>query len=133
MAHFESTLKSIKHSQLRAWIESMIELCTPENIHLCDGSQAEFDTICAEMVTKGTFIKLNEKLRPGSYLCRSNPADVARVEDRTFICSKREEDAGATNNWMDPEKMKTKLRSDFRGVMSGRTMYIIAFSMGPVC
>jgi phosphoenolpyruvate carboxykinase (GTP) len=122
----------VKNSKARAWIEEVVALCKPEKIHWCDGSQAEYDAMCETLVQSGTFIKLNESKRPNSYLARSDQADVARVEDRTFICSLSQEDAGPTNNWMAPLEMKEKLKKLFDGSMNGRTMYVIPFSMGPL-
>ncbi len=126
---FESWTQNVR---LVEWICEMAELCEPERIWLCDGSQKEYDQLAALMVESGTFIKLNDSLRPNSYLCRSNPDDVARVEDRTFICSEKKEDAGPTNNWYDPIDMERILMGLFKGCMRGRTMYVIPYSMGPL-
>jgi phosphoenolpyruvate carboxykinase (GTP) len=121
-----------KNKKLLSWIQEVAELTTPDRIYWCDGSDAEWDRLTQELVASGTLTPLNSQKRPNSFLARSNPSDVARVEDRTFICSIKEEDAGPTNNWMEPSEMKTILRETFKGCMRGRTMYIVPFSMGPL-
>lgn len=121
-----------QHAKLRAWVLEQIQLCEPAHVHLCDGSDEENAKLLNGLVLGGTFIKLNEKNYPGCYLARSNAADVARVESRTYICSQRKEDAGPTNNWEDPVSMKAKLKTLFNGCMHGRTMYVVPFSMGPL-
>jgi phosphoenolpyruvate carboxykinase (GTP) len=124
--------KNSNNRALLAWVDEMAKLCQPEKMFWCDGSEKENEALCETMVSSGTFTRLNESKRPGSYLARSHPSDVARVEDRTFICSKTREEAGPTNNWADPVEMKQKLTAMFKGCMRGRTMYVIPFAMGPL-
>src|ERR1700678_1629717 len=121
-----------ENKHLLRWVDKMADLCKPDSIHWVDGSKEEYDALCRRMVASGPFIKLNEKLWPGCYYARSDPTDVARVEDRTFICSHSREAAGPTNNWVNPFEMRRKLRELFSGAMRGRTMYVLPFSMGPV-
>jgi phosphoenolpyruvate carboxykinase (GTP) len=131
-ASLVSSKISVKHAALNKWVQEVAAVCKPDQIRWCDGSTEEYDEMCNLLTERGTFIRLNPDKRPNSFACFSDPSDVARVEDRTYICSRRKEDAGPTNNWVDPKEMKQTLSKLLEGCMAGRTMYVIPFSMGPV-
>ncbi|MGH8023677.1 MAG: phosphoenolpyruvate carboxykinase (GTP), partial [Limisphaerales bacterium] len=118
--------------KILTWVREMAVLCQPDKIHWCDGSESEYQALCESMVRAGTLIRLNERVRPNSFLARSHPGDVARVEDRTFICSRTAEEAGPTNHWADPVQMKALMLEKFKGCMKGRTLYVVPFAMGPL-
>src|SRR5690348_6529603 len=120
------------HRRLLAWVSEVVELTQPADVRWCDGSDAEWDELTAELVAAGTLVQLDPQAKPNSFYARTDPSDVARVEDRTFICAVDPSDAGPTNNWMDPAEMKSIMTELYRGCMQGRTMYVVPFCMGPI-
>src|ERR1700748_3427580 len=127
-----STTRPTRPAELLDWLEHWRAILEPDRVEWCDGSDEEYDRFCQLLVDGGTLQPLNEEQRPHSFIPRSDPADVARVEDRTFICSEREGDAGPTNNWRAPDEMREELGALYKGAMHGRTMYVVPFSMGPL-
>src|SRR5438445_5680434 len=132
MANQSLATNSTNNQALLDWVEEMAKLCQPDRVSWCDGSEQEYQHLCDLMVQSGTLTKLNAQKRPGCFLARSHPSDVARVEDRTYICSRTKDQAGPTNNWTEPGEMKQKLLRMFKGCMQGRTMYVVPFAMGPL-
>jgi len=127
-----STKHLTRHQPLLDWVEHWRAVLEPDHVEWCDGSDEEYDALCKRLVAGGTLLPLDPTLRPQSFAARSDPADVARVEDRTFICSEREDDAGPTNHWRDPAEMRSELGARYCGAMRGRTLYVVPFSMGPL-
>ena len=127
-----ATTARSSNDRLHKWVDEWTKVLQPSAVHWCDGSQEEYDRLCGELVAAGTFVKLDDAKRPNSYWAHSDPGDVARVEDRTFICSEKQVDAGPNNNWRAPAEMRKELTALYTGAMRGRTMYVVPFSMGPL-